>query len=273
VLTSVASILTPSAIALSGLADVSPIRGVISAIYPLIIYALLGASKNLSVGPEAATSVLTGVVITKYMNEFGDGVISRDEVACAIGFLAGCIALGLSAIQAGFMDNILSGFLLVGFVTAVSCLLMAEQLGALLGLTIPELEGDSSTFEKLVHIFTEGHSLHFPTFFFALGSVLFLVSFRFTKPYFKNKSKYFEKIPEILILVVVSIIMSIVFDFKKIGIPILGDIETSFKITPKLPSFSLKSIGALFPDIFTIVIVGYVESQVVTRQGKAEGTI
>jgi Sulfate permease family len=49
---SVASILTPQAIAMAGLAGVKPIAGIISSIYPLVLYSLFGASKNLGVGPE-----------------------------------------------------------------------------------------------------------------------------------------------------------------------------------------------------------------------------
>lgn len=48
----VAAILAPQAIALAGLAGVAPVNGIISSIYPLLIYACLGSSKNLSIGPE-----------------------------------------------------------------------------------------------------------------------------------------------------------------------------------------------------------------------------
>jgi hypothetical protein len=48
----IASILTPQAIALAALARVPPVNAIISSIYPLLIYAFLGSSKNLSIGPE-----------------------------------------------------------------------------------------------------------------------------------------------------------------------------------------------------------------------------
>jgi MFS superfamily sulfate permease-like transporter len=81
-----------------------------------------------------------------------------------------------------------------------------------------------------------------------------------------------NKFPEIFILVVASILVSSFMDFQGMGIEVVGVLETSLKIPPKLPAFNFASVVQLIPDIFTIVIVGFIEAQAVTRQGKSSCT-
>jgi MFS superfamily sulfate permease-like transporter len=134
----IAFVLLPQAIAYSGLANVDPIRALVSSVYPLIIYALLGASQFLSVGPEAVTSVLVGLAIEKEILVHGG---DPNAIGSLLALMCGVLAIGMCVIQAGFIDNILSGYLLTGFVTGAAFLIMSEQLGELFGIRAEHLEG------------------------------------------------------------------------------------------------------------------------------------
>lgn len=108
---SISFVLIPQAIAFSALAGVEPIYALVSAIFPLLIYAIIGGSRQLSVGPEALSSVLVGLVVAREI-EKTEG--KSFEIAAALGFIVGFFAILLAILRAGFIDNILSGFLLTG---------------------------------------------------------------------------------------------------------------------------------------------------------------
>ena len=129
----IAFVLIPQAIAYASLAGVTPMRALISAVYPVIFYAIFGASRHLSVGPEALSSVLVGFSAIKEFEQFGGDL---NDLAVLLGFLTGVMAIGLSFLNAGFIDSLLSGYMLCGFVTGVATLIIVEQLPAMCS-TIP----------------------------------------------------------------------------------------------------------------------------------------
>lgn len=128
---SIAFVLIPQAIAFASLAGVSPIRALVSAIFPLFIYAIFGASRQLSVGPEALSSVLVGLAVAQEIEENGG---NPDQLATLLGLLVGVFSLILAVIKAGFIDNIMSGYILTGFVLGVANLIMVEQLPGMFGI-------------------------------------------------------------------------------------------------------------------------------------------
>ncbi|KAI8903084.1 sulfate transporter family-domain-containing protein, partial [Gorgonomyces haynaldii] len=262
----IAFILLPQAIAFSSLAGVSTIRALVSAVYPLIIYGLLGASKNLSVGPEAVSSVLVGVAVFQEINEHGG---DPNEIASLLGLLVGLLCIFLCVIQAGFLDNVLSGFMLVGFITAAAVLIMVEQTPNLIGLTMHgEEKKEASTIEKISAFFHPENEFHVPTLFLGLGFLFFLIGLKQAKKMLKPRYPWVDKIPGVLVVVVLSLIISIAFDLKSQGFKTLGIFPTAL-IPPSLPGFDFEKVMRLLPNVIIITMSGYVESQSVTRQNNA----
>ncbi|KAJ3322547.1 Solute carrier 26 [Boothiomyces sp. JEL0866] len=234
----IAFVLIPQAMGYSQLAKVDPIKALLSAVFPLLGYAIFGASRQLSVGPEALSSVLVGVAC---VNEVSTNGGSTNDIATALGFYVGIFCVALSLLGAGFIDNIISGYLLDGFVVGVAFLIIVEQLPGLLGV-VSEAEGSDSTYTKLINV--------------PFGKIL--------KKKAGNRYPWIVHLPAILILVFVTVIFSYTLNFSSYGIKIIGDFNNKIS-TPAAPVLDYDQFKRLLPNVIVIAIVGYIESQSVTR--------
>jgi MFS superfamily sulfate permease-like transporter len=190
---SIAFVLIPQAIAFSSLAGVTPIRALVSAIFPLLFYSIFGASRQLSVGPEALSSVLVGLAVGNEVDISGG---DPNDLASALALLVGIFALVVSIIRGGFIDNILSGYLLTGFVLGVAILIIIEQIPAVFGLTVAHSETPISTFMSGYKTFSQFHHSHLPSAALGISSLLFLIGFKFFKERYHNN--WISQIPEVL---------------------------------------------------------------------------
>ena len=115
------------------LAGFEPIYGLYASIAPLIIYALLGTSRQLSVGPVAITSILIlsglGAVIEPFTTEYM-------YCAIAIGICAGIIQLLMGVFRLGFITHFLSYPVILGFTTAAAFIIAISQLANATGLDL-----------------------------------------------------------------------------------------------------------------------------------------
>ena len=118
-----------------------PVNGLFGAIIPSAIYALLGTCPQLSVGPEAALSLMTGQTIQKVLTALPEDATSAHKLKIAttmstmITLEVGLITFLLGLARMGFLDAVLSRPLLRGFVTAVGLVIFINQLIPMLGLT------------------------------------------------------------------------------------------------------------------------------------------
>ncbi|KAI8909718.1 sulfate transporter family-domain-containing protein [Gorgonomyces haynaldii] len=258
---SIAFVLLPQAVAYASLAGVTPRRALMTAVWPLFIYAILGASRCLSVGPEAVTSVLVGVAVSREVALYGG---DPNEIAAVMAIIVGIGCLLLSVLDAGFIDSVFSGHLLTGFVTGAATLIMVEQMSELFGIRATKIVKDASTFQKLTEIFDKENGFHWPTLVFGLSCLGFLFAFKYIKHRFDN-IHWLKAVPPVLILVVICIVASVTMNLEQYGMHILKDVPSGI-VPPAVPALTLDRINHLLPDVITIIIAGFVESQAFTRQ-------
>lgn len=146
---------------------------------------------------------------------------------------------------------------------------MIEQLSNLLGVpysALVPLKGspDPSTFSKAWTIAKELHQVHWGTAIFGLSGMIFLQSISFLKKRFRKTYIWSTQVPEILILLVSSSVLAYLLDFKGNGIEVLGEFNNTLP-TPGLPRMSWDQFSRLFPDALVITIIGFIDSQSVTR--------
>ena len=261
----VAFVVVPSAIALSSLALVDPISALISAIWPPIIYSFIGMSGQLAIGPEAMSSVLVGLAVHRELES--DPTANPALVASSIGLLSGLVSIFFSIIQAGFIGNVLSGYLLTGFVLGVSNVVIVEQLPSFLSL--PKLSGleTASAVQKLIAYCKVLPSAHVPSVLFGLSCLVFLFTFKFIKSYFGPSRRWVNSIPDILLLVILAIIISYAMNLSSYGIATLGLLDSNL-YPPSIPTYftSWKFVERNITLVATIVIVGFFESLTVIRK-------
>ena len=127
----VALVMVPQAVAYAGLAGMPLVTGLYACLLPALLAALLGSASRLSVGTAALTCVLIGASLTG-LAEPG----SADWVSLAVwlSLLSGGIQLLLGLGNYGWLINLISSPVMMGFTQAASLLIIASQVPALLGV-------------------------------------------------------------------------------------------------------------------------------------------
>ncbi len=127
----VALVMIPQAVAYAGLAGMPLVTGLYTCLVPALLAVLFGSANRLSVGPAALTCVLIGASLTG-MAEPG----SAEWVALAVwlSLLSGAIQLLLGLGNYGWLINLVSAPVMMGFTQAASLLIKASQIPGLLGV-------------------------------------------------------------------------------------------------------------------------------------------
>ncbi|KAI8614860.1 sulfate transporter family-domain-containing protein [Chytriomyces sp. MP71] len=257
----IAFILLPQAIAYAPLARTSTIQSLMSSMFPPLLYVIFGASRQLSVGPEAMIAVIVGATI----DTIGTDVYSAQQQAITMAFLVGVGLITLSLLRAGFMENIMSGFMLVGFVLGVSNLICTEQIPGLFGLNIT-LPGEASAVVKIQAAVQGLGTANSATVVIGLLNITFLFGFKLFKMKFGHMSVYIRKAPETFILLVAMIAISAGLDLKNnYNVKILGQFDHAIP-APAAPFLNGDIIGKLLGPSCIIMIVGFIECQTVTKK-------
>lgn len=129
----VAAYLVPQVMAYATLAGLEPVAGLWASLLPLTIYALVGTSRLLSVGPESTTAIMTAAALAPLAA--GDASVYATQAAlCAI--VVGLLCLAAGALRIGFVASLLSRPVLIGYLAGVAIIMIAGQLGKLLGVSV-----------------------------------------------------------------------------------------------------------------------------------------
>ena len=129
----VAAFLVPQVMAYARVAGLSPAAGLWAAVPSLVVYAAMGSSRLLSLGPEATTALMTATAI----GPLAAGNPARyAPLAATLALLAGAMAAVAGLARLGFLADLLSRPVLVGYLTGVALLMIAGQLGAATGVSV-----------------------------------------------------------------------------------------------------------------------------------------
>jgi hypothetical protein len=173
-----ASMYLPMALSYAeNLAHVSPISGLYAFVFTPFVYAVLGSSPQMIVGPEAAGSLLVGSIV-KSSVDAGDGLeddlILQSKIAGVAVGIAGAYVFIMGLGRFGFIDNVLSRPFLRGFISSIGLVIFIDQMIPVLGLNkaahgpgVPH----RSTVEQLEFIFTHLGQWH------QLSGIIGIVSF------------------------------------------------------------------------------------------------
>jgi high affinity sulfate transporter 1 len=129
----VAAYLVPQVMAYARVAGLSPAAGLWAAVPALLIYAVLGSSRSLSLGPEATTALMTATAI----GPLAAGDPARyASLAATLALLAGAMAMAAGLARLGFLADLLSRPVLVGYLSGVALIMIAGQLGTATGVPV-----------------------------------------------------------------------------------------------------------------------------------------
>lgn len=240
--------LIPQGMAYSVLAGLPPVYGLYASLIPLILYGLLGTSRELAVGPVAMVSLLVFSGVSGYAEPGSERFIQL-AILTALG--VGLIQFIMGLLRMGFLVNFLSHPVLTGFTAAAAIIIGASQLKNLLGMNLPSTQ---QVHQVLIAAFQNFGSIHIPTALIGLGSLAGLILVK----------KWNKRIPAALLMVITGILVVAFFDLSERGVTIVGNIPSG------LPSFNpgflnLTDFRLLLPNMLVIALVGYMESIAVAK--------
>ncbi len=124
-------ITVPQAIAYAFLAGLPPEAGLYASLVPMVIYAVLGSSRQMVVGPVAVAALMVAAAIGKHATEWGHNYLAISTLLC---FQAGIVLWLLRLSNMGGVVNLMSHPVIVGFVNAAALLIIISQIGPLTGI-------------------------------------------------------------------------------------------------------------------------------------------
>ncbi|MFE0271212.1 SulP family inorganic anion transporter [Streptomyces sp. NPDC058992] len=235
----VAAYLVPQVMAYASVAGLPPVVGLWAMLPSLALYALLGSSRLMSVGPESTTALMTAAVVAPLA---GGDPVRYAVLASALAVAVGLMCLVAWAARLGFVADLLSRPVLVGYLTGVALIMMVDQLTELTGVPT---EG-SGFFPQLGSFLSHLPEAHPGTV--ALSAVALLLLF--------SALRLPRAFPGPLLVVALGTAAVAVFGLQARGIAVVGDIPAG------LPGFALPDLGEiprlLLPAV-GVLLVGYTD--------------
>ena len=131
----VGMVTVPQAVAYAYLAGLPPQAGLYACLLPMLIYACLGSSRHLVVGPVAVAALLVAAAIAQHAPDYGNAHLAISSVLC---LQVGLILLALNLFRMGSLVTLLSHPVITGFVNAAALLIIVSQLPAITGISIDQ---------------------------------------------------------------------------------------------------------------------------------------
>lgn len=233
----VAAYLIPQCLAYGELAGLPPVAGLWAMLPAMLLYPLLGSSPQLSVGPETSTALMTAAVASL--------------LALVVGLLC---ALG-AGLRLGFLADLLSKPILVGYLAGVAVLMVCGQLHA---LTCTGLRADTLVEAVQQRLIVQG-SVHGPTLALAAAALALMLALRRWAPAW----------PGPLVAVLLATAAVPLLHLEQRGVALIGAIPAGLP-WPRLPSVagSLDDLQPLLAGGLGIALVGYSDT-VLTGRGFA----
>ncbi|MEX2696962.1 SulP family inorganic anion transporter [Rhizobium mongolense] len=240
---SIAAVGLPSAIAYPAIAGLPPETGIYASIVAPIAYAIFGPSRLLIVGPDAATmTVLAAAMAIIIAAEPAGASVDRVAIASALALGVGVFCIAAKLLRLGVLASFLSRPILVGFFAGVSLSILVGQIGRFTGVKI---ESDG-LLPPLIEILGKIVSIHWPSLLFGLSMFALLWIIKATS----------LKVPGPVLVVVISVILSALFDFQGRGIAVVGDIPSGLP-TLSVPAFYTMPLDKIVLGSAAIFLVSF----------------
>ena len=241
------AVLVPSSMAFGDLAGVTPVAGLYVALAAMIMYALFGSSRQVVMGAESTTAIMTAAAVAPLAA--GDPV-RYAALAAMTAILVGVIALLARIARLGFITDFLSKPILVGYIFGATLIVIGSQLGKMFGFS---LESDKF-FQQIVELISRLDETHLLTFIIGVICMAALLIMR----------RISRKIPGPLIVVVFAIIASAVFDLESKGVKVVGPVPSGLPHIA-IPAVGVQDIFLLLPAALALTILIYADEVLTSR--------
>ena len=206
----VAAYLVPQVMAYAEVAGLPAVTGLWAVLGAMTVYAFLGSSRQLSVGPESTTALMTATAIGPLA---GGDPARYAALAAALALVVGVVLVAWIA-RLGFLADLLSKPVLVGYLAGVAVIMIAGQLDSFSGIAT---EGDNPP-STILYFLTHLDEIHGPTILLATGVLVFL---------FVGSALY-PKAPVPLVAILLAVVVVAVFGLEDNGLELVGSYPPVF---------------------------------------------
>jgi high affinity sulfate transporter 1 len=243
----VAAYLIPQCMAYGELAGVKPVMGLWAILPPMIIYTLFGSSPQLSVGPESTTAVMTAVAISPFVAK---NTANYASFASLLALMVGIICIIGYITRLGFLADLLSKPILIGYMAGVAVIMISGQLGKIIGIKIEA----NTVFGEVGEFFRRLPEMHQPTLILSILVLVFLFAIQ----------RRFPNAPAPLLAVLLATVAVALFKLDGQGIAVVGAIPAGLPHF-SVPQVSLGDGSQLIASAIGIAVVGYSDNVLTAR--------
>jgi len=249
----VAAYLVPQVMAYAVVAGVNPVAGLWSALPALVVYAFLGTSRLLSMGPEATTALMTAIAVGPLA---AGHPVRYAELATSLALLVGLMAVVAGLLRLGFVADLLSRPVLVGYLAGVALIMIADQLQRVTGVPVT-----GQAFFAQLGEFARGIGHTSPATVSVAAAVLaFLLLVWWRWP----------QAPGPLLAVLLATVAVAGFGLSRYGVSVVGPIPAGLPV-PRLPDLQPHILRELLLPAFTVLVVAFSDDVLTARSFAAPG--
>ncbi len=246
------AVVIPKAMAYAAIAGLPLQVGLYTAFVPMVIYALLGTSRALSVSTTTTIAILVG----SQLREMAPGASAADLIvpAATLALLVGAMLVVASVLRFGFIANFISEPVLVGFKAAIALVITVDQVPKLLGFHITK----AGFFRDLWSVIQHVPETSFATVMLAVA--LFVLLF--------GVERFLPRAPAPLVALGAAIAASSLLGLAQLGVETVGTVPSG------LPGFTRPSVDLLvqlWPAAAGIALMSFTETIAAARAFRAPG--
>jgi high affinity sulfate transporter 1 len=241
-----AAVVIPKAMAYAAIAGLPLEVGLYTALIPLVVYAVLGTSRPLSVTTSSTIAIMAVGILGQVASSGGPAAMV--SASATLSLLVGAFLLLAGLFRLGVVANLISDPVLTGFKAGVGLVIILDQLPKLLGIHITK----AGFFQDIWSIVTHLPHTSIPTLILGVVMLTLMLGLEHVAP----------KVPAALVTVAVGIAASAFFGLDTAGVSLVGTLQGG------LPSFAfpdLSLVQQLWPAALGIALMSFVESAAAGR--------
>ncbi len=241
-----AAVVIPKAMAYATVAGLPVQAGLYTAFVPMLIYAVLGSSRVLSVSTTTTIAILAGTNLALVVPS-GDPVLLL-RAAASLTLMVGVLLVAASILHVGFLANFISEPVLSGFKAGIGVVIVLDQVPKLLGVHFPK----GSFLQNLLALFQSLPGTSAATLALSLVMMALLLGLK----------RFVPQVPAPLVTVGAGIAATSMLGLEAYGVETVGEIQRGLPALT-LPDFSLMS--QLWPGAMGIALMSFTETMAAGR--------
>src|SRR5215510_14658038 len=236
------AVMVPEGMAYAGIVGVPPIMGLYTIVPPLLAYALLGTSRQLVVGPDTATGLISAVTVGAIAAQ---GSADFNALTSTLAVLIGILFFVFGLMRMGWVASFIPTPVMRGFIEGLVYVTIIGQVPHLLGIS----GASGNFFAKLWHILQHLPDISVAPVLTGILSLSAMLLLRYLVP----------SVPAALVVMVIATLLIGLLGGDATGVQVAGHLPSGLPHLT-LPSLDTTILRELVPGALAIVLVGYAEA-------------